>query len=112
MLPSILPVADWAGLEREDSPELIAPRVRPSGRQASEKFAANRRGTRVDVACFLNEGDPLVQPVGQRSRVEIRTGEIVCTVTANIASHRSVGPIRQVQSPSGVVALWIGAEDA
>src|SRR6266436_6354710 len=66
-------------LERKDRSELVAPRVRPRCRQASEKFAANRRGTRVDVACFLNEGDPLVEPVGQRSRVQIRTGEIVCT---------------------------------
>src|SRR5882762_2171058 len=91
--------------ECEDRSELVAPRVRSSCRNASERLAANRRSTRVKVACFLNEGDPLVQSIGQRTRVEIRTGKTVCTWTANIYGPRSVGPIRQVQNPSGVVAL-------
>src|SRR5437016_10197385 len=91
--------------ECEDRSELVAPRVRLSCRNASEDLPAVVGSASVNVACFLNEGDPLVQSIGQRTRVEIRTGEAVCTGTANILGPRSVGPIRQVQNPSGVVAL-------
>src|SRR5712692_26412 len=101
----------WARSECEDRSELVAPRVRLSCRKASEGLPAALGSASVNVACFLNEGDPFVQSVGQRSRVEIRTGETVCTWTANISGHRSVGPIRKVQNPSGVATLRIGMED-
>src|ERR1035437_10169248 len=66
-------------------------------------------GERYDVTAFVHKRGPLVEPVSERSAVQVGAAQVITLLGVGVFG--AVGAIPQAQNPSGIWAVRIGVED-
>src|ERR1700758_4864310 len=104
-------------LEGKDRPEPIAPVGGLPGRatlewqviecDAGRPVIVSRVGN--DIADFVDKSYPVIEFVGEGSRIQVGAAQVVAMLGIRVIG--TIGGVRGVKYPAGIVAFWIRVED-